>query len=79
MRLVTKQKSEENKKLSVNKQMQEVQESICENKATTQENENSETEDQERTEKDLKQHEKTGVLLKRPRRLPSRRNKDFFW
>jgi hypothetical protein len=60
-------------------EVQEIQESICENKATTQEDEHSETEDQERTKEDLKQQEKTGVLLKRPQRLPSRRDKDFLW
>jgi hypothetical protein len=69
--------------------------SCCEKKVLPQENENSETGGRERererkkkkkTEEVLKQQEKTGALLKRPRRLPSGRNKvpvtrhdDFLW
>jgi hypothetical protein len=50
--------------------VQELQESICVNKESIQENIDSEMEDQEITEEDSMKQEKTGLLSKRTRCQP---------
>jgi hypothetical protein len=56
----------------------ELQDSIYLNEEGVQEGVNSETEDQKLTEEDKMKQEKTGILSKRTRRQPLKRNKDFY-
>jgi hypothetical protein len=74
-------KSDEINMLSGDNHMQAVQElqvSICVNKEGVQENINSETDDQKITEEDTMNQEKTGLLPKRIRHQPLKRNKNFY-
>jgi hypothetical protein len=65
-------KSDEISKLTGDNHEQAVQEGV-------QEYINSETEGHKITEKDTMKEEKTGILPRRTRRQPLKRNKDFLW